>query len=75
MKRYLVFVSQDYYPGGGWRDFEKSFDDSEAAIEFARSQAGTDSLSAVVDLEQEKEIFETYVRCRDSKRELVECAP
>jgi hypothetical protein len=26
MKRYLVFAGDDYYPAGGWGDFQGSFD-------------------------------------------------
>ena len=33
MKRYLLFGGEDYYPGGGWRDFLGDFD-SEADAEY-----------------------------------------
>jgi hypothetical protein len=26
MTRYLVFLGDDYYPKGGWRDFQGAFD-------------------------------------------------
>jgi hypothetical protein len=31
MKRYLVFLGEDYYPGGGWSDFKGSYEDLESA--------------------------------------------
>jgi len=37
LKRYLVFVGQDYYPAGGWQDFSNSFD----TIAEAREDAAT----------------------------------
>ena len=30
-KRYLVFMGDHYYPGGGWNDFSDSFDDWDLA--------------------------------------------
>jgi hypothetical protein len=37
MKRFLVFAFDTYYPGGGWTDFEASFD----TLEEARAHAKT----------------------------------
>ena len=34
MKRYLVFGVDYYYPGGGWSDYKKAFDDLQKAISF-----------------------------------------
>jgi len=31
VKRYLLFSGTDYYPSGGWNDFDDSFDSAEAA--------------------------------------------
>ena len=31
MKRFLAFSCEQYYPGGGWNDFEGSFDTLEEA--------------------------------------------
>lgn len=31
MKRYLLFMFDQYYPTGGWNDFRGSFDSIEAA--------------------------------------------
>lgn len=31
MKRFLLFSSDTYYPGGGWDDFVADYDDVEAA--------------------------------------------
>jgi hypothetical protein len=32
LKRYLLFMYDDYYPGGGWHDFRGSFDTPEEAM-------------------------------------------
>ena len=37
IKRYLVFAYRCYYPGGGWSDFEASFDEFSDAIAMAKS--------------------------------------
>lgn len=31
LKRYLVFGGSDYYPAGGWGDFQNSYDTLEEA--------------------------------------------
>jgi hypothetical protein len=31
MKKYLLFLGDCYYPGGGWNDFKGSFDTIEEA--------------------------------------------
>ncbi len=43
-KRFLVFDYYDYYPGGGWNDFEASYD----SIEDARAHQGW---RQIVDIE------------------------
>lgn len=35
VKRYVVFGSESYYPGGGWSDFVNSFDTFSEALECA----------------------------------------
>ena len=35
MKRYLVFSCAQFYPAGGWHDFESDFADLDKAKEFA----------------------------------------
>jgi len=35
MKRFLLFCGSQYYPGGGWYDFSKSFDSKEEALKAA----------------------------------------
>lgn len=32
LKRFLLFAEEDYYPKGGWLDFQGSFDTLEEAI-------------------------------------------
>lgn len=31
MKRFLLFVGEEYYPCGGWHDFRGAFDTAEEA--------------------------------------------
>lgn len=32
MKRYLLFCGFQYYPGGGWNDFEGDYDTTKEAL-------------------------------------------
>jgi len=32
MKRYAVFGMDNYYPGGGWSDLDRTFDDPSEAM-------------------------------------------
>ena len=32
MKRYLAFYGQEFYPSGGWNDYEGDYDTKEAAV-------------------------------------------
>lgn len=34
MKRYLLFVGDNYYPEGGWNDFRGAFDSIDDAINY-----------------------------------------
>lgn len=36
MKRFLLFASDYYYPGGGWNDFQGSFESLDEAMDKAR---------------------------------------
>lgn len=36
-KRYMVWESEQYYPGGGLQDFEHSFDTLEEAIAYIKN--------------------------------------
>lgn len=38
LRRYLLFTFYDYYPCGGWGDFDGSFNSVEEAKEFAKSK-------------------------------------
>lgn len=38
MKRYALFAGHEYYPVGGWHDFQGTFDTIEEAKEAARPQ-------------------------------------
>lgn len=48
MKRFLVFYYLDYYPSGGWNDFEDSFDTAEEAIAFHGACQVVDSASGKI---------------------------
>jgi hypothetical protein len=54
MKRYLLFIGDTYYPGGGWKDFIGSFETvSEALIELAEPRSKYDWFQ-IVDLTKEE---------------------
>ena len=38
MKKYILFLGDQYYPAGGWNDFSGSFDDLEAAKSYAEER-------------------------------------
>lgn len=57
MKRYLVFAYADYYPAGGWGDFQKAFGFRQEAIDYADSLKGYSGGIEVVDLETEEDIY------------------
>jgi hypothetical protein len=38
MKKYLLFNYSNYYPAGGFNDFENSFDTIEQAFDFWESE-------------------------------------
>lgn len=48
-KRYLVFCYDQYYPGGGWSDFQGSFETLEEAKAFKPSM--NFDYKDIVDLE------------------------
>lgn len=49
MKRYALFVGDEYYPSRAWHDFKNSFDTVEEALEY-RSQCRSWDWYQVVDL-------------------------
>ena len=51
MKRFLVFTFDQYYPNGGWEDFQESFETLEAAKNFLINKSNFDFYQ-VVDLEE-----------------------
>jgi hypothetical protein len=53
---YLLFLTDDYYPGGGWSDFERLFDDLEECLEHA-ANSGRDWYQ-VVDLSTLEVVYE-----------------
>jgi hypothetical protein len=38
LRRYLLFMGHNYYPSGGWNDFEASFDTLKDAMTKARDE-------------------------------------
>jgi hypothetical protein len=59
--RFLVFSGEDYYPIGGWDDWEGEFDTIEQAETKIHSLRG--DWAQIVDRDQQKEIA-TYSRSR-----------
>lgn len=54
MKRYLVFSGLQYYPSGGWGDFDSSYDNYDDAISIAihrKRDGGWGTWVQVVDIE------------------------
>jgi hypothetical protein len=49
MKRFLLFSYDDYYPCGGWNDFDGDFDTVEAAKEYVLAQPYKSDAYTVVD--------------------------
>lgn len=37
VKRYLLFYGDNYYPSGGWGDFQGDFDSLDDAVEAAET--------------------------------------
>ncbi len=50
--RYLVFISDNYYPIGGWDDFYRAFDNLEDAIKAMNEECDKFQHAHVVDLEK-----------------------
>lgn len=51
MKRYLVFAGDVYYPEGGWKDFQGSYDTREEAFLNCPNKESWDGWGHVVDSE------------------------
>lgn len=49
MKDVHVFYGQDYYPLGGWDDYEASFDSIEEAMEYIKSLNPDDAWAHIVN--------------------------
>lgn len=56
VKRYMVFGSESYYPGGGWSDFVASFDTQAEAVKCADDFCNKKH-PEVVDLETGDDIY------------------
>lgn len=56
VKRYVVFGSESYYPGGGWSDFVNSFDTKEEAFKCA-DDFHLKKHPEVIDLEIGEDIY------------------
>ncbi len=56
VKRFVVFAYETYYPGGGWNDYQSSFDTAvEAYLWAARNRA-----DQIIDLETGRDIINDY---------------
>lgn len=49
VKRFVLFAGEQYYPSGGWEDYDSSFDTLEEAK--TRAQEVTSDWRDIVDLE------------------------
>lgn len=58
MKRFIVFTGLTYYPSGGWKDFEKSFDTLIGALEYVAKCEGFDWYQ-IVDIEEGRVVSST----------------
>jgi hypothetical protein len=56
VKRYVVFGSESYYPGGGWSDFVESFDDFDQAVALADSFV-RQKHPEIIDLETGEDLY------------------
>lgn len=60
MRRLALFAGHNYYPNGGWEDFQSYFDDLEAAKAEARrrmklgAEPGSIDWAQIVDLDTVK---------------------
>lgn len=58
MARYLVFAYEAYYPGGGWSDFRRAFNDEQEAVDYADSILPSITGGVeVVDLQLERDLY------------------
>ena len=55
MKRYLLFLGSEYYPSGGWNDFQGDFDTIKEA-EIVAEKEGDDWFQ-IIDTKTKKEIL------------------
>jgi hypothetical protein len=62
MKRFLVFAYDHYYPSGGWKDFQDSFDDEKEAIGKATSLKETKTFdhAHVIDSKTGEAVFDLF---------------
>ena len=57
LKRYLTFAYDMYYPGGGWADFQGSFDLLEEAGEHLKNLDFYHDRHRIIDSETGEEIY------------------
>lgn len=62
MKRYLVFCFENYYPSGGWEDFDSSHETFEAAENRRQEIHGQNyqGRSHIVDLTTGKIVIQQF---------------
>ena len=56
VKRFVVFAGDYYYPGGGWDDFNASFDTLEEVWKYQKTALKNADWSQVIDLETGEEV-------------------
>jgi len=51
MKRFLLFFGESYYPSGGWKDFQGSFDTVHEARKAVKQERDSKTLFSFVNLD------------------------
>jgi hypothetical protein len=62
LKRYLLFSYVDYYPCGGWNDFEDSFDDLDKAKAAAMECLSDSEYIDLIDSETGEDMAATITK-------------
>ena len=57
MKKYAIFMYDNYDPSGGWNDFVKSFETLHEAIKHTITYNGYCDLFDIVDLNKQKMVI------------------
>ena len=56
MERYALFCGMNYYPSGGWGDFEQSFGSVEESEDYILNMSSKPDWWQIIDLTTGKEV-------------------